>query len=103
MGRCIEGAGKSMGDADTERCLTPKVLVLAILCVYLCSFWVNQAEVVVLTCQITESVPALPGVAVLIVLVLVNPWLRKFRSGLGLRHAELLAIYTFVVIAISMF
>jgi hypothetical protein len=74
----------------------------------LCGAWVRQAEIVVLATQITESVPAIPGLASLVLLLVANailarlpfmhalPWLRPFS------RAELLIIFLVVTIATSM-
>lgn len=68
----------------------------------LASYWIEQAEVITLFCQITESVPAIPAVAVLVLLVATVPALRKLWPRLGLDRREVLAVYIFVAIATSM-
>ncbi|MGQ9523511.1 MAG: DUF6785 family protein [Armatimonadota bacterium] len=66
-----------------------------------CAIWVRRAEIVVLACQITESVPAVPAVATLLALVGVSALVR--RAGLrGLSRAEIVVAYSFVAVAISM-
>ncbi|MCS6860107.1 MAG: hypothetical protein NZT92_07300 [Abditibacteriales bacterium] len=75
----------------------PSVVLVAALLTLLCGLWVREAEIVVITCQVTESVPAVPAVAVLLLLLAALPLLRRLRCG----RREILVIYAFVVIAIS--
>ena len=65
-----------------QRCLTPRAIIIALVCTWLCGYWIRQAEIVALACQITESIPAIPGITVLLLLVLVNGLLRRWdRAG----------------------
>lgn len=66
-----------------------------------CALWVQRAEIIVLACQITESVPAVPAVAVLLALVGLNWLIRSLKRG-GLTRAEIVAAYSFAAVAISM-
>src|SRR5438132_6997485 len=79
-----------------------RAVAIAVILTFLCGIWVRQAEIVVLSTQITESVPAIPALAVLFLLVLINPLLRRLGERFALTRAEILVIYCFVVIAISM-
>src|SRR6266568_4754624 len=88
--------------------LSPRTWVVAVVLTGVCGAWVCQAEILALACQITESVPAIPGLAALALLLAANPilvrlptawrpaWLRPFS------RAELLVIFLFVAIATSM-
>src|SRR5437763_14716768 len=88
--------------------LSARTWVVALVLTGLCGWWVCQAEILTLACQITESVPAIPGLASLVLLLILNPllvrlpaplrseWLRPFG------RAELLVIFLFVTIASSM-
>src|SRR5207237_9739090 len=78
-----------------------RAVAIAIVLTFLCGIWVRQAEIVVLSTQITESVPAIPALAVLFLLVLINPLLRRLGERFALNRAELLVIYSFVVISLS--
>ena len=82
--------------------LTVRALLLGILFTVLCSFWIDQAEVVTFFCQITESVPPVPAIAVIIVLVLLNPLLRRMWRRLALRRAEILLVYAFMTITATL-
>ena len=56
----------------------------------------------VIATQISESVPAIPALGALLFLLALNPLLRAVRRGCELSQVEILTIYTFVAIAISM-
>lgn len=88
--------------SSSERISLARVLLTATLLTLLCGLWTMQAEVVVLATQITESVPALPAIAVLILLVWLNTLLRRWKEGWALSRGEILLIYLFVAVAISL-
>src|SRR5258707_14342534 len=79
--------------------ISARTWVVALALTGVCGWWVCQAEILTLACQITESVPAIPGLAALVLLIAVNPllarlparvrpvWLRPFG------RAELLVIF----------
>ena len=70
--------------------LTWRALILSIGFCVIASYWIEWSEVVTFFCQITESVPPIPAVAVIVLLVLVNPFLRRIWSRLSLRRGEIL-------------
>jgi hypothetical protein len=76
--------------------------VLAVVLTGLCGLWIRQAEIVVLSTQISESIPAVPGLASLVLLLPVNAVLRRLPWVRPLSRGELLAIFLFVTIAASM-
>jgi hypothetical protein len=82
--------------------LTWRALLIAVVLTIACGIWVRQAEIVVIATQISESVPAIPALGALILLLALNPLLRWIRRGAQLSRVEILTIYTFVAIAISM-
>ncbi len=82
--------------------VTARSVLIAIVLTVACGVWVRQAEIVVLSTQITESVPPIPAIAVLMALVLLNPLLRRAAARLALTRAEMLTIYCFIAIAITM-
>jgi len=82
--------------------LTWRSFLIAVVLTILCGIWVRQAEIVVVATQITESVPPIPALAVLLILVALNPLLRFLGKRLALTRAELLAIYCFVAIGIAL-
>lgn len=76
--------------------------VAALLLALAAGAWVCQAEIVVVACQISESVPAIPGLAALALLLVVNAAFRYLRGARPFSRAELLAVFLFVAIASSM-
>lgn len=79
-----------------------RAAIVALVFTVVASYWIEQAEVITLFCQITESVPAIPAVGVLVLLVALVPMLRKVSPRFGLNRGEILAVYIFVAIATSM-
>lgn len=82
--------------------VTLRAVLLGVLLTVLFGAWVRQAEIVVCACQITESVPAIPGVAALITLILLNPLLAWSRILRPLTRGEILTTFLFVTVALSM-
>jgi len=82
--------------------LTWRALLLAVALTVACGVWVRQAEIVVIATQISESVPAIPALGTLMLLLSLNPVLRAVSRRAQLSRVEILTIYTFVAIAISM-
>jgi hypothetical protein len=83
--------------------VTLRALVIAVALTALTGVWVRQAEIVVLATQVTESVPPIPALAALVLLLPVNALLRR-RPGLlpgvtPLSPAELMLVYLFVSVA----
>ncbi len=74
----------------------------ALVLLILCGLWVQRAEVIVLACQITESVPPVPGVAVLLLLAGLSGILHQRFPKIIPNRAETLALYFFISIAISL-
>jgi hypothetical protein len=78
--------------------VTWRSVSIAVVMSVLAAVWVRQSEIVALTTQITESVPAIPGLATLTVLLAVNPLLRRLHLR-PLTAAEMLTIFFFVCVS----
>jgi hypothetical protein len=79
--------------------LTPRALIVALLLTVVAGLWVRQAEIVVLSTQISESVPAIPGLAALVLLLGINGLLRLVPRARPFTRAEILVIFLFVTVA----
>ncbi len=62
-------------------------------------WWMKQAEVVVLASQITEAVPPIPALGALLLMLLLNPLLRRVFPSLALSRNEMLLVYAFCAIS----
>ncbi|MEA3404037.1 MAG: DUF6785 family protein [Armatimonadota bacterium] len=91
-------------EARTQRLsgVTWRSLVIAILATVLISYWIDMAEVITLFCQITESVPPVPAVGFLVLLVLLVPALRRLWRWLALDRREIVIIYVFLTVSTAM-
>ncbi|MGC8834687.1 MAG: DUF6785 family protein, partial [Armatimonadota bacterium] len=78
-----------------------RAVLIGVVGTAVCALWVQRAEIIVLACQITESVPAVPAVAVLLALVGFN-WLIRSLKRRGLTRGEIVAAYSFAAVAVSM-
>jgi hypothetical protein len=82
--------------------LTARSLVLALVFTLLTGLWIRQAEIVVLSTQISESIPAIPGLAALVFLLPLNALLRRLPRVRPLSRGELLVIFLFVTLSSTM-
>lgn len=96
-----EAATSNVASAETpsNRGVTFRAILIAIVLSILCGLWVRQAEIIVLASQITESVPPIPALGVLVLLILLGPLLRVLSPRFGLSRQESLVIYNFVIVA----
>lgn len=89
--------------AAPEPGLTGRALGLAVALTLLAGLWIRQAEIVVLSTQISESIPAIPGLAALVLLLPINgvlKWLaRRLPRVRPLSRGELLVVFLFVVVS----
>ncbi|HZT42107.1 MAG TPA: DUF6785 family protein [Chthonomonadaceae bacterium] len=79
--------------------LTWRSLLVAVGLTVLAGLWVRQSEIVSLSTQITESIPAIPGLAALALLLLVNVFLRRLPGAPAFSRAELAVVFVFVTIS----
>jgi len=82
--------------------ITPRSVIISLVVVFLCVFWIRQAELLSFTCQITESVPPIPALAVLLLYAAIAPLLRRMAPRWVLTRAELGVIFVFVGIGTVM-
>ena len=78
------------------------VLIVAIGLNILCGIWIRQAEIVVLATQVSEAVPPVPAIGVLLLLLITNMLLKLIHPALALSRAEVMLVYFFTTIASSL-
>lgn len=77
-------------------------ILLALVLLALSMVWVLQAEIISQGVQLGESVPVVPAVGALLLLTVVGLLLRRFTRGLRLSQGQILYIYAFLCIAVTM-
>ncbi|MGQ9518762.1 MAG: DUF6785 family protein [Candidatus Fervidibacter sp.] len=77
----------------------PYLLCLSLLLTTFGGWWMKQAEVIVLASQITESVPPIPALGALFLLLLINLLFKRFFPALALSRSEMLLVYAFCTVA----
>jgi hypothetical protein len=82
--------------------LTVRSLILSSLFILLGNYWLKYTGLITHSGNYAESVPPIPAVAGLILIVAFNPLLRRFIRKLSLSGAEIIVVYNMVTIAISM-
>ncbi len=78
--------------------VTLRALVLATVLSILAGMWIRQAEIIGYAVQLSESVPVIPAVAVLVLFMAVNPLLARLHPRLALSRGEVLVVFTILSI-----
>jgi len=80
--------------------VTARSVTIAVVLAILAGIWVRQSEIAALTTQVTESVPAIPGLTALFLMLAVNALLRASKLPVKpLNTPEVLTIFFFVCIS----
>lgn len=82
--------------------MSVRALVTGVLLTVVSGAWVRQSEIATLTTQITESVPVIPGLATLALLVVLNALLARIPGGRAYTRGEVLTTFLFVTVATAM-
>ena len=82
--------------------LTVRSLLLSIVFILIGNYWIKYTGLITHSGNFAESVPPIPAVAALILVVAINPLIRKAVRKLSLSGAEIIVVYNMVTIAISM-
>ncbi len=82
--------------------ISPRVAVVGIVLLALIVLWIRQVELITFTCQITESVPPIPALAVLILFAVLRPLLRRRLRRLELSRQELAVLFVFISVGCVM-
>jgi hypothetical protein len=90
------GVPRSLGAGGWAR-----ILVLGVLCSVLGAWWEQQAQMIKGTCYIAESVPPLSSIAALLFLFALKPCLDRLGPEFGLSRREILAIYAFTCVSVT--
>ncbi len=87
---------------DEAHGLTIRAAVLALIFFVISLVWMLNAGLIALGAQIGESVPVIPAIAAVLLLTALSPILRKLPKFAQLPEHQVLLVYSFLVIAVSM-
>jgi len=82
--------------------LTIRALILSLIFIGIGNYWLRYTGLIAHSGNFAESVPPIPAVAALVLMVALNPLLRRFVKFLSLSQAEIIVVCSIVAIAISM-
>ncbi|MGD9496514.1 MAG: DUF6785 family protein [Armatimonadota bacterium] len=82
--------------------LSLRAAVLSLVFFVISLIWMRQAGLIALGAQIGESVPVIPAIGAVLILTLLGPWLRRLPRIFHLPEHQVLLVYSFLVIAVSM-
>ncbi len=96
-------AGTSAAVIESRPIRLMAMLVVGLVLTWGMGYWIRQAEIIALACQITEAVPPIPATTVLLLLLAINPLLRRLPLVRKLSTGEIVVVYLFVTVATTMF
>lgn len=79
--------------------LSRRTIVVSVVFALLSALWIRQSEVMVLATQVSESVPAIPALSSLVVLLIVNGIMRVSGRGTPFSTSEIVIIFLFVAVS----
>jgi len=82
--------------------LTVRSLILSIGFILIGNYWLKYTGLIAHSGNYAESVPPIPAVAGLILMVAFNPLLKRLIKKASLSSAEIIVVYNLVIIAVSM-
>ena len=90
-------------DATRPRSRVVQITILALVVVWLSAYWIRQSEIVSIACQGSGSVPSVPGLAMLLLVLVINPVLRRTRIIRPVSLGESVLLYCIVTIGVMMY
>ncbi len=90
------------GNDRPERGITPRALLIAVALLALANIWMKYAALITLNCQVTMSVPPIPALMGLVVLLALRQVLAPLSRAFALARRELLVIYVFLTLSVAL-
>ncbi len=85
-----------------KRALTVRAFIIALALLVAANIWMKFAALLTVSAQITMSVPPIPALMGLVVLLGLGSLLRKLSPRLALSRSELLIIYVFLTLSVAL-
>jgi hypothetical protein len=85
--------------SSSEPGLTLRSLLIGLLLAMFTGLWVRQSEILVLATQVSESVPTIPALTALVLLMSGNALLRRIPGVRPLSRPERIVIFLFVAVS----
>ena len=98
MTQPVHEAAESERSTDIGRGLTVRSLLIAIVLLVLANIWTKYAALITLSSQVAMSVPPIPALIFLILLLALRP----LAPRLALNRRELLFIYAFLALSVAL-
>lgn len=95
------------GDRDAEQLsvgpgLTLRALLIGVALLVVANIWMKYAALITVSAQITMSVPPIPALMGLVVLLALGALVRQMAPRLALNRAEMLVIYVFLTLSVAL-
>lgn len=98
----IQESAHLQPDAQEAHGLTLRAAFISLALFVVSLIWMRQAGLIALAAQIGESVPVIPAIGAVLILVALAPLLRKLPRPFHMPEHQILLVYSFLVIAVSM-
>ncbi len=104
MAKDLDPQFQSMDEKAAQEAhgLSLRAAVLSLVFFVVSLIWMRKAGLIALGAQIGESVPVIPAVGAVLILTLLSPILRRLPRFMRMPEHQVLLVYSFLVIAVSM-
>ncbi len=82
--------------------LTLRAVLIGVVLLILANIWMKYAALITVSAQITMSVPPIPALMGLVVLLALGALVRRIAPRLALSRAELLVVYVFLTLSVAL-
>ena len=93
----------TQADANGPKSRVVQITVIGLVVVWLSAYWIRQSEIVSIACQSSGAVPSVPALAMLLLVLVVNPLLRRSRTIRPVSIGEAVLLYCMVSIGVMMY
>ncbi len=80
-----------------------QITAIGLAVVWLSAYWIKQSEIVSIACQSSGAVPSVPALAMLLLVLVVNPLLRRTKLARPVSLGESVLLYCIVSIGVMMY
>jgi len=95
-------SSSSVTHPPRAKCLTPRALIIGTALLVAGNLWVRQAELLTVTCQVSMSVPPVPALTGVVLLLALAGIARRRWPALALSRGEILFIYVYLAMGVAL-
>ncbi|MFA5858451.1 MAG: DUF6785 family protein [Elusimicrobiota bacterium] len=87
---------------EKQNGVTSRSIAVAFILTLFSALWIGQVEIINFYGQLSQTLPPVPAIAGIVIIMILNPVLSLISGKFKLTRAENLVIYTIIAVAVSM-